>query len=538
MSELSEVVNILITQDTVGVPQAGFGVPMFLSHNATFPEHVRYYGGTLEASVDWAVTSPEYRFINAVFAQSPHPVQAGIGRAASVPTQQYTLAAIVARNSDSRSYKINVEGQGVTPTTAAFTTDSTATIQEIHNGLVLALNAVVGKNFTATFAPLTFTPFTFTAAGAVLTHTAHGLRTGDGPVRLTTTTTLPAGLALATDYYAVNLTANTYSLATSFANALAGTVITTGDAGTGTHTLSVTGSTVGPADPFLVTGTAPGNWFSLEITDVTAMSNKQIHADPGVAADLDAILLEDNNWYCLVTGYNSAAYIIAAATWVEAQTKIYVTDSVNTDAITVNVSIGTDAFTTMHGSALSRTAGTYYPSPARMQPAAWAGRVLPIQPGGETWAFKTLALVTPTKLTTTHRNNLIARNANWFQTVAGRNITQYGVTFNGNFLDVVRGLDWLQDDMSKAIFTTLTSNDKIGFDDPGISTIENDIVASLDRAVQRKILKANPRPVVTVPKAADVASADRALRRLPNIKFQGFLVGAIHKVVVVGVVSV
>lgn len=543
MSELSEVVNILITQDTVGVPQAGFGVPMFLSHNAAsvLTEHVRYYGGTLEAAADWAITSPEYRFINAVFAQKPHPEQAGIGRATSVPTQKYQMAAIVARNSDSRSYKINVEGQGVTSSVASYTSDSATTIAEIHNGLVLALNAVVGANYLATFAPLAGVSFPFTASNAdeKFHATAHGLQTGDGPIQVSNSGgALPTGLVAVTNYWVIVVDANTFFLATSLANALAGTNLLISTDGTGTQTLASVAATVRPASPFLVTGTAPGNWFSLEVTDVTAMSNKQTHADPGVAADLDAILLEDNNWYCLVTGYNSEAYIQAAAAWVEAQTKIYVVDSVNTDAITVNVSIGTDAFTVMHSTALDRTSGVYYPSPARMQPAAWAGRVLPIEPGGETWAFKTLALVTPTKLTTTHRNNLIARNANWFQTVAGRNITQYGVTFNGNFLDVVRGIDWLEDDMSKAIFTTLTSNDKIGFDDPGISTIENDMVASLDRAVQRKILKANPRPVVTVPKAADVASADRALRRLPDMKFSAFLQGAVHHVIVTGVVSV
>jgi len=57
-------------------------------------------------------------------------------------------------------------------------------------------------------------------------------------VRLTTTTTLPAGLALATDYYVIALSSTTFSLATSYANAVAGTAINITDAGTGTHTVS------------------------------------------------------------------------------------------------------------------------------------------------------------------------------------------------------------------------------------------------------------------------------------------------------------
>ena len=57
-------------------------------------------------------------------------------------------------------------------------------------------------------------------------------------VRLTTTTTLPAGLATATDYYVIKVSDTTFKLATSYANAVAGTAINITDAGTGTHTVS------------------------------------------------------------------------------------------------------------------------------------------------------------------------------------------------------------------------------------------------------------------------------------------------------------
>ncbi len=57
-------------------------------------------------------------------------------------------------------------------------------------------------------------------------------------VRLTTTTTLPGGLSLATDYYVIRVSDTTFELATSYANAIAGTQINITDAGTGTHTVS------------------------------------------------------------------------------------------------------------------------------------------------------------------------------------------------------------------------------------------------------------------------------------------------------------
>lgn len=57
-------------------------------------------------------------------------------------------------------------------------------------------------------------------------------------VRLTTTGTLPAGLALATNYFVIPITDTTFKLASSYANAIAGTAIDITDAGTGTHTVS------------------------------------------------------------------------------------------------------------------------------------------------------------------------------------------------------------------------------------------------------------------------------------------------------------
>jgi len=56
--------------------------------------------------------------------------------------------------------------------------------------------------------------------------------------RLTTTTTLPGGLALATDYYVIKVSNTTFKLATSYVNAVAGAAIDITDAGTGTHTIS------------------------------------------------------------------------------------------------------------------------------------------------------------------------------------------------------------------------------------------------------------------------------------------------------------
>ncbi len=73
------------------------------------------------------------------------------------------------------------------------------------------------------------------ASPGVVTHTAHGLITGQ-KLQLTTTGALPTGLSANTTYYVIEDTANTYKLATSLANAAAGTAINTSGSQSGTHT--------------------------------------------------------------------------------------------------------------------------------------------------------------------------------------------------------------------------------------------------------------------------------------------------------------
>lgn len=82
----------------------------------------------------------------------------------------------------------------------------------------------------ATFTCATTDICTATASGFLL-----GLK-GQG----TTTTTLPTGLSTSTDYFVIPIDANTFYLATSYANAVAGTHIDITGTGTGTHTFTPT----------------------------------------------------------------------------------------------------------------------------------------------------------------------------------------------------------------------------------------------------------------------------------------------------------
>lgn len=82
--------------------------------------------------------------------------------------------------------------------------------------------------------------FTATAATpAVLTLAATWDMQEGTPIRLTTTTTLPAGLSLATTYFWHRTGAGTGNVSTSLANLGAATYVACSDTGTGTHTATL-----------------------------------------------------------------------------------------------------------------------------------------------------------------------------------------------------------------------------------------------------------------------------------------------------------
>ena len=105
---------------------------------------------------------------------------------------------------------------------------------------------------------------------------AHGLTTGLKG-QLTTTGTLPAGLSLATDYFAIALSANTVQFATSLANALAGTEVTITDTGADDSVNTFTATSIAGATVKLQKSndsSNPTNWSdATPATDITADAN-------------------------------------------------------------------------------------------------------------------------------------------------------------------------------------------------------------------------------------------------------------------------
>lgn len=112
-------------------------------------------------------------------------------------------------------------------------------------------------------------------------------------VRMTTTGVLPTGIAAATDYYVIRVSPTTIKLASSAANALAGTAVDITAAGSGTHTIAST-----------LTTRAIGDKGGEEAHSMIGAENgPHNHAitDPGHAHAMSAIAY-NTNWSSNVGG--------------------------------------------------------------------------------------------------------------------------------------------------------------------------------------------------------------------------------------------
>ena len=169
---------------------------------------------------------------------------------------------------------------------------------------------------------------------------------------------------------------------------------------------------------------------------------------------------------------------------------------------------------------------------------AWFGAVLPLQPGSETWAFKTLNSISYSNLTTTQQNNALNKNCNVYQYIGGVGITQNGTVAVGEYIDIIRGIDWLTSTIQSYVYSILVNNPKIPYTDGGIASVQAQIMRALTLGVQNNFIAAEPPFTVTVPLAKNVSPTDKANRIFRNVVFNATLAGAIQAVKINGTVSV
>lgn len=168
---------------------------------------------------------------------------------------------------------------------------------------------------------------------------------------------------------------------------------------------------------------------------------------------------------------------------------------------------------------------------------AFAAKWLNYSSGSETTAFKTLASVYPSALTTTEMKAIEEGNGNYFITVGSKNITMNGKVAAGEWADIIRFRDWLKNDMQLRVVNLFVTNTKIPYTDPGIALVQNQMMASLKAGQDAGGIAPEefdedgnsiPGYQTSVPIASSLTAAEKASRKLKKCKFKARLAGAIH----------
>ncbi len=230
----------------------------------------------------------------------------------------------------------------------------------------------------------------------------------------------------------------------------------------------------------------------------------------------------------------------AAAAWAETQRKIYFYASSSSGIL--NAGSTTDIAYVMKNFAYDRTVSIYHTDAQGDAEPSWIeggfpGEALPYDPGSQTWAYKTIAGVPAYTLTSGERTAVLDKNCNIYTPTGGVNVTEQGKVASGEYIDIIRGIDWLESRLQTEVFTNLVNARKVPYTDEGVTVIVGTVQSVLEEAARKDLLILSSI-VVTAPLVKDISTTDKINRHLPDIEFEALLAGAIHTVKITGTVSV
>jgi hypothetical protein len=438
------------------------------------------------------------------------------------------LADIVAVNITANSAAPTQVGFGTPLILAHHTLDAVARVREYSSST--ALTSMVSDGFTTSHPA-------YIAATALLSQNPRPpkLKIGRCATAPTWAFTLQCLSAVEGDKYTltINGEAITYTvLAAATTTSVATALELLVEAVTGVNSTST-------ADTITLTSATAGTPVRVQAWS-NNMKLTETTADPGLAADLAAIQVEDDDWYGLTGTLASKVCIQAVSAWTEAQKKIYATHT--SDWANGDPSSTTDVMYAEKALAHARTYLQYNGNDTMgYSGAAILGSRLPSTPGSDTWALKTLSGITVESrktLTATQESAIRAKNGNVYVVLAGLNKTRRGISPAGEYMDVVRFRDWLEATMQVRVFAYLAGAEKVSYTDTGVDAIGSVIRGTLADGIRAGGLAADPAPTLSTVKVDNVSSTDRAARTYNGFTFTARLAGAIHELTINGTIGV
>lgn len=286
-------------------------------------------------------------------------------------------------------------------------------------------------------------------------------------------------------------------------------------------------------------------------------ANEQVVEEPANAPEAEleapattiARALATSGWYVLCTAGVEPSKYEEIAAYIETQEKMFCYTELNcfpeADAERgegedlVQPSVGNVYFRTMgvYGRESTEQANDDIPPANRYMNVAFVAKWLNYESGSETSAFKQLASVYPSELSTTEMKALADKSLNYFIAVGNKKLTMNGMTIGGEWADVIRFRDWLKNDMQLRVVNLFVTRPKVPYTDGGISLVQNQMIASLKAGQDAGGIAGSefdedgteiPGYVTSVPLAASLSASEKASRKLTKCKFKARLAGAIH----------
>lgn len=545
---ISRIVDVQTRVQNASLSVPGFDTALFIGPlHSNFATRVAEY-----ASIDEAVAAgfksndPIMVMVAQYLAQSPRAATFKLGRR-TAPVAQVDQVHVVDQGAG--DYALVINGRSATVT--AVDGDSAS---DIRDALVTAVNglAVTLGDTDVTAAPVSTDDLSLTADTAGISFTAAiGSGTVTGGLAFTQNVTAAAAGADGTYSISFGSVAATVAASGLDAAAIAAALITATNALT--STTGVTASAGAVANTIDLDGAAP---FTVELSspgDALVATGRTL--SHGLAEDIAAMSAEDPDFYLVMTTEESDDVIFDVARYVETATPgrrfHALSRDTNVAALPYAAGSASDIATRLKDLGYTRTS-IYTTAIAGSYPqAAVAGRAMPEQPGSVNWNGLEVRGIVADAYTTSQLANLLAKSVGGIERIAGVTRSFGGAAADGEWIDVYRGVDKLDQDIGVNFIQWQRTNTKINFTQGDLDAGASNIQRALDDAVDRALIAASrvnangetetPAYTITVPSVASIPANVKSLRQLTTdypYEYEATLAGGLNKITIRGTVGV
>ena len=245
-----------------------------------------------------------------------------------------------------------------------------------------------------------------------------------------------------------------------------------------------------------------------------------------IAVAYDAIKQEINDFYGIAISSKDSAVQEVIAGKALADKKMFICSS--SDANILDGTNTTNIAYKLRNTSNSRSAVMYSSDADKYPECAWYGLIFPKEMNA-TWAYKVLAGISPDNFNTTEYVALILNHTNFFTRVVVSNVAIYGTTADGSYLDLLRGIDLLTNNLQVSVINLLINTDIVPYTTQGISMVDAALREALNALVERGIILKGSY-VITMPDISEIPETDKINRILDKVKVNAIATNGIHQV--------